>query len=359
MIDLDAPETFSQADPKGAIDRIFGLPGQVQAAWSLATQLELPDSHRSARNVLICGMGGSAIGGDLVRSLVEGAIRVPFGIVRGYDLPAYVNGDTLVILSSYSGGTEEVLSNCEQAIAAGARILAVTGGGRLGQIAKERSFPTVSFQFVGQPREALGYSALLIAGVLIKLGYVSDMKMGVEEAIEVMNEMANELAPGVPSADNPAKQLAHRLKGRLPVVYGGGFLTEVARRWKGQFNENAKNWAFYENFPELNHNAIAGFRFPTEVRERITVLMLSCERNHPRIKLREQITGELLAQAGVASEVIEARGASPIAQMLSLVYLGDLTTYYLALLNEADPTEIDVLNYLKGRLASVPIRDQA
>jgi glucose/mannose-6-phosphate isomerase len=359
VIDLDAPGMFGQVDTAGALDRIFGLPQQVAAAWALTETLDLPDPLRSASDVVLCGMGGSAIGGDLIRSLVEGAIRVPFGIVRGYDLPAYVSEDTLVILSSYSGGTEEVLSNCDQAIAAGARILAVTGGGRLGELASQQKFPKVGFDFQGQPREALGYSALLILGVLIRLGYISNLQAGVEEAVQVLTDLANDVAPGVPAADNPAKQLATRLKGRLPVVYGGGFLTEVARRWKGQFNENAKNWAFFENFPELNHNAIAGYRFPEDLRSRITVLMLSCDRNHPRIALREQITGELLAQAEVAFEKIEAKGTSPISQILSLVYFGDMASYYLALLNGADPTEIDVLNYLKGRLAGVPQKDRS
>lgn len=354
MIDLDQPTSYREVDAAGAIDRIFDLPQQIRDAWERASVLSLPDSYRGARNIVVCGMGGSAIGADLVRSLVEGAIQVPYTVVRGYDLPGWVNADTLVVLSSYSGATEEVLTNCEQALTAGAKILMVTTGGTLAGLARERDFPLVDFQFVGQPREGLAYSALLMLGVLIGLGYVANVQAAVLESADVLDEMANDLAPGVPTGDNPAKQLALRLHGRLPVVYGGGLLAEVARRWKGQFNENAKNWAFFEQLPELHHNAVVGYPNPEEVRERLTVLILSSDKNHPRIKLREGVTRELLAQRQIANEVVNARGESPLAHILSTVYFGDMVSYYLALLNGADPSEIDAINYLKSRLSEVP-----
>lgn len=354
MIDLDAPAAYSAVDTQQAIERILDLPTQLRAAWSLAQGLRLPDSHRGASSIVICGMGGSAIGGDLVRSLVESTARVPLAIVRGYDLPGYVDSHSLVVLSSYSGSTEETLSAGDQALRVGAKVLGVTTGGVLAQRGAEAGFPVVDFSYLAQPREALGYSVLLILGTLVHLGYAPDASDDVRAAADLLDGMAREIGPSAGTPQNPAKQLAQRLRGKMSVVYGGGLMAEVARRWKGQLNENAKSWAFFEPLPELNHNAIMGYRFPVAMADDMRVVILSCSANHPRVKLREEVTLELLARAGIAAEVVEARGASALEQVLSAVHFGDLVSYYVALLNGADPTEIEAISYLKTRLAAVP-----
>lgn len=352
MIDLDAPDTYG-VDPERAIERILDLPSQLAAAWSLAQGLVLPNSHRGASGILICGMGGSAIGGDLVRSLLEATADVPIAVVRGYGLPGSVDGRTLVVLSSYSGTTEETISACEHALRAGAKILGITTGGLLAERGREAGFPVVQFNYPGQSREAVGYSVLLILGVLARLGYAADASDQVRAATSLLRAMASELGPPSPASGNYAKQLARRLHGKIAVVYGGGLMAEVARRWKSQINENAKGWAFFEQLPELNHNAVMGYRFPPKATSQMHVVVLSCQANHPRVRLRELVTLELLARAGVAAELVQARGDSGLEQMLSMIYIGDLASYYLALLNDVDPTEIDAITYLKQRLAAV------
>jgi glucose/mannose-6-phosphate isomerase len=230
-------------------------------------------------------------------------------------------------------------------------VLALTTGGALAERGRRDGFPVVQFAYPGQAREAIGYSTLLILGVLARLGYARVEELSMEKSWAVLEGMAQELGPDVPTGANAAKQLAHRLHGRLPVIYGGGFLAEVARRWKGQLNENAKHWAFFEQLPELNHNAVLGYRFPPALAGEIEVVFLSSERSSSRLRLREEITIELLARAGVATERLWARGETALQHMLSAIYHGDFVSYYLALLNEADPSNSADLALIKERLA--------
>jgi glucose/mannose-6-phosphate isomerase len=337
-------------DRAGMLDHIVGLPRQMRDAWAQAKSASLPPSHAGARAIAICGMGGSAIGGDLARTLVESEVDVPLVVVRGYDLPGFVGPDTLVILSSFSGTTEETLSACDRALAARARVIAVTTGGELAQRAQRDRFPLLQFNFTGMPREAVGYSCLLMMGVLTQLGYVRDHSDDIAAAADLLDTMAEEL--GSDGTDgNAAQQLARRCEGRIVGVYGGGLMAEVARRWKGQLNENGKSWAFFDQLPELNHNAVLGYRFPRDAGEQLLVVMLSAESNHPRISLRDQVTAELLESNNVPVERVYARGRSGFEQVFSALYVGDFVSYYLALINGADPSDNSVIDQLKTRLA--------
>ena len=332
------------------IDHMVDLPKQMRVAWAQAKATALPPSHAGAKAIVICGMGGSAIGGDLTRTLVEAEIGVPLAVVRGYDLPGFVDRDTLVILSSFSGSTEETLSACERARERGARRIAVTTGGVLADRARNEGFPLLQFRFSGMPREAVGYSTILMLGVLTQLNYVDDHSEAISSATDLLESMAPELGPDA-GEQNPARLLAARCVGRIVGAYGGGFMAEVARRWKGQLNENGKNWAFFDELPELNHNAVLGFRFPRDAREKLLIVLLSCDANHPRISLRDRITAELLESNGVEVQRVQARGDSVFEQVFSALYAGDFVSYYLALANGADPSDNRTIDHLKSRLA--------
>jgi glucose/mannose-6-phosphate isomerase len=190
-----------------------------------------------------------------------------------------------------------------------------------------------------------------LIGVVQKLGFIGDKFPDLEEAIAVMEALQGEIGKAVPLSRNPAKQLAKRLYGHLPVVYGSGYLAEVAHRWKTQFNENAKAWSFFEQLPELNHNAVVGYQFPEELAERILVVMLVSSLDHPRNKARFQVAQEILTRRGIVYQTVVARGKSPLAQMLSAIHFGDYVSFYLAMLYKADPTPVEVIDYLKQRLA--------
>ena len=351
-MNLDDPMLFSELDPGGMLERIGEAPQQCRAAWTLAQGQDLPSTYGAVRHVVVLGMGGSAIGGTLLQGLVAGECAVPITVVRGYTLPAFIRGpEYLVIACSYSGNTEETLSAFGEGSERGVRTVAITTGGKLAALAYGREIPVIRFGYRAQPRAALGYSFTLLLGLLCRLGLLRDYAGDVEEAARVMETWQAEVGPGVLGSRNAAKGLAGRLVDRLPVVYGAGFLAAVANRWKTQFNENSKHWAFFEALPELNHNAVVGFGIPRTVRDRVTVLMLRSGLDHPRVQARWDVTRELLQREGVAAGTLRGRGESRLAQMLSLIHFGDYVSFYLAMLNGVDPTPVESIAFLKRRLA--------
>jgi len=356
-MNLDNCSRFGELDPNGMLERISELPQQCRAAWALAQGLELPPAYEAVRHVVILGMGGSAIGGALLQGLVAGECAAPFTIVRDYTLPAFVRGpDYLVIGCSYSGNTEETLSAFGEALERGTRPVVVTTGGNLAALAQEKEIPLVRFDYQSQPRAALGYSFTLPLGICCRLRLLRDYSADLGEAAQVMEKWQAEIGPQVPTARNAAKHLAGQIADRLPVAYGAGFLTTVANRWKTQFNENSKHWAFFEALPELNHNAVVGFGIPRTVREQTIVLMLRSSLDHPRVQVRWQVTRELLLREGVVAETLQGQGGSRLAQMLSLIHFGDYVSFYLALLNDVDPTPVESIAFLKRRLAQAESR---
>jgi glucose/mannose-6-phosphate isomerase len=347
---LDDRELAKRLDPQGALTYIEELPEQCAQAWEQASAIDLPGSHRDARELVVLGMGGSAIAGDIVRSLVAISGRKPVTVARGYDIPPYLSESTLVIACSHSGNTEETLSAFEKACESGANIAVVTTGGRLNELAKQRGLPACVYQFAGGPRSALGHQLMRLLAIAQATGALDDQSAAFTEALAVMREQREQLAFSSPYDTNAAKQLAARLHGLLPVVMGAGILSEAAHRWKTQINENAKSWALYDELPELGHNSIVGFGLPKEIAERLHVVLLSHPALHPRVLIEYDVIDDELERAGVTRERVEAKGSSPLAQVLTTIYLGDLVSYYLALLNGVDPTPVDAIGRLKQRL---------
>jgi len=348
---LDDPRTVERLDREGMLGRIEGLPEQCREAWNVARGVSLPAAYRGARAVVVAGMGGSAIGGDLFRALASASATVPVVVVRGYDLPAWVGPQTVVVYSSHSGETEETLSVFDQGVAAGAMGIVVSTGGLLTDRARERGVPVVAYSYAGEPRSALGWQLMSLLALGESLGLLSGVDEAVAEAVAVLEGQRQEIGWERPIEVNPAKRMAHWFHGQLPVVFGSGLLAEAAHRWKTQFNENAKCWAFWDELPELNHNAIAGFGLPAEGIGRLRVAFLRSPGLHPRVLLRYAATGDALTAAGVQWQVVEARGSSALSQALAVIHFGDMVTYYLALLNGEEPSPVRAIAALKHRLA--------
>lgn len=350
MIDIDKIDV-ARLDPDDMLRRIRELPDQCAAAWSNAQPLTLPASYRQVHTIVVLGMGGSAIGGDLVRTLVSDRCSVPIVVCRDYDLPAYAGEHSLVIGSSYSGGTEETRSAFAQAAQKGCKLLAIATGGALVADARAHNAPFLTYHYPAQPRGALGYSFVSLLSVLHKLAFIADPSADLNEAIALMRALGPTLEPASPRAKNPAKQLALKLYDRLPIFYGAGILSEVARRWKGQVNENAKAWAYYDTLPELDHNSVVGYELPKSLLPHLVVVSLEAPADHPRVALRQHVTRDLLERSGIAVEMVRAQGNSALAQMLWTIHFGDYVSFHLAALNNVDPTPIALINYLKQRLA--------
>lgn len=348
---MDNLDIYQQLDREGMLSCLHDMPKICQQAWELALNFNLPPDYSQVNKVLILGMGGSAIGGDLVNSLAASEAKVVIMVHRGYELPSFVDSKTLVIASSYSGMTEETLTSFNQALHTDSKKLVITTGGKLKKLAEEENIPVFSFDYKAQPRAALPYNLLPIQAFLQKLGIVSDKSEDVRQTIQVLKELSSRINERVPLNQNHAKQLARKLHNHLSVIYGGGILAEVAHRWKTQINENSKAWAFHEVFPELNHNAVVGYQFPSALSRRILVVLLRSPWLHERIKVRYQVTCQLLDQASVSYQFVDGEGTSPLSQIMSLVLFGDYVSYYLAILYRVDPSPVKAIDYLKEQLS--------
>ncbi len=348
---LDDRAAVERLDPEGVLGRIEALPEQCAEAWDQASAVDLPPAYRDARELVVLGLGGSAIAGDILRSLAAVSGRKPVTVVRGYDLPPFAGESTLVVACSHSGNTEETLSAFEQALASRARAAAVTTGGRLRELAEGQGLPSFVYEYEGEPRSALGHQLMRLLALAQLAGALDDQAPSVSEAAHLMRAQREQLGFASPAERNPAKQLAGRLRDRLPVVVGAGVLSEAARRWRTQFNENSKCWAINDQLPELGHNTIVGFGLPGNARDLLHAVLLWHPGLHPRVLVQYDVVGDELGRAGVSHERVEAKGSTPLAQALTAVYLGDLVSYYLALLNGVDPSPIAPIGRLKARLA--------
>ncbi|HYN90006.1 MAG TPA: bifunctional phosphoglucose/phosphomannose isomerase [Ardenticatenaceae bacterium] len=339
-------------DPEGMIDRINEAPRQIRDAWATVSKFTLPSDFVSVEQldeVLVLGMGGSAIGADLVAGLVAPAVRVPIWTHRSYRLPGWVDENTLVIASSYSGNTEETLSGWTEAGQRGVPRLAVTTGGQL--VSDAGGAPLLSFEYNSQPRAALGHSLTLILGVLWKAGLLPDPAAEIGRASRLLETACREWQPEVPTEENLAKRLAAWFAAGLPVIFGADHLSAVARRWTTQINENSKGWAFWAEMPELNHNVVVGFEHPRGIAEAARVIALLSPSYAERITARFEITGQLMDEAGAAWLPVVAEGQGRLEEMLWTIYLGDFVSYYLAILHNVDPTPVEPIQRLKARLA--------
>ena len=351
-VSLDDAALWERLDAQGLRGRIAGLPEQIAEAWGAARALELPADYASCERVVVLGMGGSGIGGALLQALaVDLDARAAVTVVRGYRLPAYVDGRTLVLASSNSGDTEEVVATFGQALERGARCVAITSGGRLLEMAEARGVPSLRVRWDAEPRAAVGWSFASLLAICGKLGLAPDQDAALTSALGEMRALGHQIGVDVQEASNAAKQMARRLHGRLAVIVGAESLAPVAYRWRTQINENAKSWAIADELPELNHNAQAGFGLPKRIVPLLHVLLLRHASLHERIRLRVDATAEEMRRSGVAAEIVEVGGSTLVAQVLRALLLGDWVSYYLGLLNGVEPSPVEALGRLKAWLS--------
>jgi glucose/mannose-6-phosphate isomerase len=346
---IESVERIRAADPEDMLGRIKELPKQIQGAWQVTRAAQLPPAYGDVRNITVIGMGGSAIGGDLAAALLADELKVPMSVHRDYGLPAFIGRDSLVIASSYSGNTEETLSAFEEARKRGAKVLALTTGGTLATQARAANYPVVTFSYKARPRATLGYSLGLVLGSLTRLGLTRDLSADIDAAIADLAKLEERVHEG--ARTNDAKKLAIELYGRVMFAYGAGVMGVMARRVKGQWNENAKNWSAYDVMSELNHNAVVGFPNPQIAREAITVLLLRSDRDNPRHKIRFDVTRELLDRASIQHRSLQFGGTNLLSEVLQMTLFTDYVSFYVALLNGADPSPNTAIDYLKDRLA--------
>jgi glucose/mannose-6-phosphate isomerase len=342
MSELDRA-AVDAVDSVGMIEDVLSQPDQLEdALWRVeSAEIEAVDA---AAGLVVCGMGGSAIGADLARGAIGDRARRPFVTSREYAPPSWVSADTLVLCSSYSGETEETLSAYGEAGDRGARRVVMTTGGRLAEAARADGVPVIGVPSGMQPRAAVAYMTVGALEVAARAGVTDSLRGEVEAAARLLRELAGEWGPdGSPDAE--PKALARRLQGQVPVVYGAELTAPVSVRWRAQLNENAEIPAFDGVLPEMDHNEICGWGQPT-----FTAIFLADVEQHPRVARRIELTADVVAAAGSPVERLATRGESRVERVLSLVLLGDLTSLYLAVLNGVDPTPVARIEDFKQRL---------
>ncbi|KXK13158.1 MAG: bifunctional phosphoglucose/phosphomannose isomerase [Chloroflexi bacterium OLB14] len=302
---------------------------------------------------MICGLGGSAIGADLVATYIASTLLIPVTVHRDYGLPAFAKGqDTLVICSSHSGNTEETLDSFQTALQNECSIVTITTGGELAKLADEKKLPVWRFSHQGQPRAAVGYSFGLLLSLISRMNLIPNPESDLIEAIDAMKKSQENINANVLAANNPAKRYAGQLMGRWVTIVGAGILAPVARRWKGQINEIAKAGANFEFIPEANHNTLAGTINPQQTLNAHTMtLFLRAASDNRRNRLRSDLMRKTFMLEGLNTDFVDARGKSSLAQIWTLILFGDYMAYYLAMGYGVDPTPVEALVRFKEEMA--------
>lgn len=328
------------------------FPEQFEVAYRIGSEADIKLDRAKIRNVIFAGMGGSAIGGDVIIDIVKKQLFFPAAVNRNYYLPPYVDNSTLVVISSFSGNTEESLSSFEDAKNKGAQILCITSGGKLYDLAHAHGYPVIRIPGGMPPRCALGYLSVPVLKIFAQNNIFSIKEREFEATISLLKELSALYCPD--SSDNLALATAQNLIGKIPVIYSSAdFLFSAAMRWKGQFSENAKVLAFANFFPELNHNEIVGWEQHPDLLKKFQLIYLQDDTDHPRNQTRMEITKSILENVTNPILVFKPEGKSRLEKLFSIIYLGDWISYYLAILNRVDPTPIQKIEILKNELSKI------
>jgi glucose/mannose-6-phosphate isomerase len=341
-------QTIAAADPQHMLSDVLAQPLQLGDALWRAQSAGIGNRDRPG-GLVVCGMGGSAIGGDLAAAALGDRATRPITTVRGYALEAWTHPDSLVLCASYSGDTEETLACFEAAGAAGAGRVALTTGGRLAEAARAESVPVIGVPAGMQPRAAVLYMIVATLECAALSGAAPGLHSEIDTATALLEQLVEEWGPDA-GDDSQAKAIARALQGTIPVVHGAGPTTAAARRWKTQVNENAASAAFWSELPEANHNEICGWPRGRVVAP-FSAVFLEDPDQHPRIHRRIELTAAEAESAGAPVVNVRARGESRLERLLSLVLLGDLVSVYLAVLEGVDPTPVETIGRFKAALS--------
>lgn len=325
---------------------------QISEATQIGKEIDFGGfDYWGFKNIVINGLGGSAIGGDLIRSFTHYNSTIPIYINRNYHLPGFAGKDTLSIISSYSGNTEETNSAYQESIKKGCRILCISSGGKVEEMSLKHNNLFVKIPGGLQPRCAVGYSFFVLLIILSRFGFYPIQDNDFTGVIENVKKNAD-LFSDFNSENNNALKIAKMLQNKLPVIYSSTDLLDVVNlRWRGQIAENAKQLAYGNVYPEMNHNELVGWEKNRDILNKIIVVFLKDIEDNERIKMRMEITEEIYKKHTNSVISVYGEGDSRIERIFNLIYLGDWVSYHLALLNNADPTPVDAITYLKDKLS--------
>lgn len=350
--DLNAIKELQGGD--GVIVSVDALPKQLSQSFTEAQALSIPENYRGAKSVLVCGMGGSRFPTLIIRELYKTLLKLPIEINDDYQLPGYVGPETLVLLSSYSGTTEEVMACAKTAKEKGAMLLGISSGGEIETTLKALGAPVYVFDPVnnpsGQPRIGFGYGVGGQLGLFMNLGFIDTSVAEVEEAIAALPELIKPFGTEFGEDQNEAKQMAKTLFNKYPYYTVGEHLIGVGNALQNQTNETAKSISSYRVIPELNHHLMEGLKFPTAHGQMATFVFFESDLYSDRIQKRFAITKDVVVQNNVGVANYKLRGATKVAQVFELMGFAAYLTMYMSVLYEQDPALIPYVDYFKEQL---------
>jgi glucose/mannose-6-phosphate isomerase len=345
---LDDVEAIKMIDRGNMRRMISSFPALFKEAVTLSRGLSLPREYKNVKEIVVCGMGGSAIVGDLFKDLSQRMIPLHVSVVRDYDLPLHVDESSLVVAVSYSGNTEETLESFRQAYERGSRILAIASNGLLEKACLKLKIPFLSIPSGYAPRSALPLLFIPLLKVAEEIGFplVDDHELA--EAYRLVEEYNSNLIPESPFNQNPAKQLAVRLYEKLPIIYSMGHLKSVALRYKDQINENAKMRAMWDQLPEANHNEVEAWE-KIDFKELLHVVFIDSRFKNPYLAESISQLVSKIEREGVGLSIVKPLGETMLEEMFSAIVLGDWVSYYLAIMRKVDPAPVRLISELKEK----------
>lgn len=343
MATLNDIDQMKNLDKNKMASFITDLPKQCLDAYQKAKKIEIPENWKEVKNIVIAGMGASAIGGDLIYALTKKEVKIPIFSVRDWHLPNFVNQKSLVILVSYSGKTKETLSCLKEAKEKGANIFVVSSNQNL----KEKN--SFIFNFKGESRAAFGYLFIPLLVLFGKINLINLNKFEIENSLNELEKYNQQFLPEVEAEENLAKFIAYHFYENIPFIISIPFYSPVARHWKTQINENGKNFAFWEEIPEIFHNTIEGI-LPKRIKDELFVLIFEDPKNFLEYKNSLQVFERYLDEENISWEAISPFGSNQFIKILSLILLGDWVSFYLAMLNNVDPTPVEKIKWFKSQI---------
>lgn len=350
--DVNAMKTLDAVNVLGSIEQ---LGDQSRQAWDEVQNVEFPETYKAALNIVFSGMGGSALGAYVTKSLFWDTLAVPFEIVNDYYMPPYVGEKTLAILSSYSGTTEETLAGAEAAASKKAMVTGITTGGKLGDFFLSQKYPV--YRYVpranpsNQPRLGSGYSVVGLVGMLSRLGYVTVEAYDIDEVTEQLKAGNAKYGVTVLEASNPAKKMAKAFSQKIPIIVSARHLLHVGRVMRNQLHESAKNFAAYHDVPELNHHLMEGLSNPTQNKELLKFVVLDSSLYDQKVQKRMTITKDVVAKQGIEVFSFQPTSKSRLSQVMECIQFGAYVNYYMAMMSDLDPSKIPWVDYFKAELS--------
>lgn len=356
MANLDDIVEIKKLDSRNCLSSIAFLPQQCQAAWGEVKELILPAEYKDFSSILFCGMGGSAYGGRIIKSLYGNEIKVPIDLITDYHLPAYADKNSLIIAASYSGGTEETLSCTQEAIGRDAKIIGITSGGKLKEILTKAGKPvyvfSTAFNPSGQPRLGQGYMQLGQIAILNKLGAIQLSDEELNQIIVALGVSQKLLLPELPEEENPAKQTAQFIKDKIVTLIGAEFLAGAIHAVRNPFHETAKHFADYFILPEANHHLLEGLAYPLHNKNNLLFLFILSSLYSEAIKKRVSLTKEVVVQNHILTYELNLSAKTKLGQVFELIQFSSFITFYLSMIHHVDPSEIPWVDYFKEKLSA-------